>query len=405
MAVVKLSVSAWDAMFKEMYPAMRQESLAIRNRPLLEMIQRSDEFYGDNVVVPVLHEDPQGRSATYATARANSNTSKQVKFTHTTRYTDYGVVTLEAEAMKASSRNAGAFLEAKQVQVDGMLRNLGKSLHYSLYRSGSGSLARASAVSTGSNGTVTLTNASDSHAFGVGQVVIANANETGNSGTIRTAATVTKVNHSSGIITFDTVPAAWAADDYLYTEGDYDSKITGLAGWLPLSAPGATAFKGVDRTVNIAALGGHRVDNSGRSILENAEELGMFIGEFGGEPDVLLLNPRAGLQLSEQVGAKVERVDMEGKKAVVGFRGFELVNFITGPIKVVFDIGCPVNRGYMLQLDSWKLLTMGSVPHMIGEDGLMLRRGDADDYRIEARYWADLSCHAPGFNGVMSVAT
>lgn len=403
MAAVALSVSVFDAMLKEIYPDIRVEALAVKNRPLLEWMPKADEFYGDTYVVPIMYEDPQGRSAVLANAIDQAETSQQEKFVVTARKKDYGVVQIEAEAIMAASKDVGSFIRAKDTQISGMLRQLGKSLHLAMYRTKSGALGQIASVSTV---TVTLTKASDVYSFGRGQTVVVNPNETGNSGTIRaTAAKVIGRNVTAKTVTFDTdvAAASWAANDYMYTKGDYDARLTGLASWVPLTAPTSTLFFGVDRTKDIQALSGHRVDNSGRSILQNAEELAMLIGEYGGEPDTLFLNPRAGLQLSELCGAKVTRSD--GGRVKVGFTGFTLEHFVTGPIDIRFDIGCPLDLGYMLQRSTWKFAHMGGVPHVVRDDGRdSLRGATTDDIQVRGRYFGEMTCEIPGKNGVMSVA-
>lgn len=403
MAAVALSVSVFDAMLKEIYPDIRVEALAVKNRPLLEWMPKADEFYGDTYVVPIMYEDPQGRSAVLANAIDQAETTQQEKFVITARKKDYGVVQIEAEAIMAASKDVGSFIKAKDTQISGMLRQLGKSLHLAMYRTKSGSLGQVASVSTV---TVTLTKASDVYSFGKGQTVVANPTETGTPGNIRaTAAKVIGRDVTAKTVKFDTdvAAASWAANDYLYTKGDYDARLTGLASWLPLTAPSATTFFTVDRTKDIQALSGHRVDNSGRSILQNAEELAMLVGEYGGEPDTLFLNPRAGLQLSELCGAKVTRTD--GGRVKVGFTGFTLEHFVTGPIDIRFDIGCPLDLGYMLQRDTWKFAHMGGVPHVVRDDGRdSLRGATTDDVQVRGRYFGELCCSIPGKNGVMSVA-
>lgn len=403
MAAVALSVSVFDAMLKEIYPDVRVEALAVKMRPLLEWMPKSDTFEGDTLVVPIWYEDPQGRSAALSTAITNAETTQQEKFVITERKKDYGVVKIEAEAIMAARSNVGSFIRAKDAQISGMLRTLGKSLHLAMYRAKSGSIGKISSISTT---TVTLTNATDVYNFGKGQTVVASTADGG--GSVKTATKVTGRNVSAKTVTFaDDVTglaSAWAANDFLFTEGDYDKRLTGLASWIPLTAPTSTAFFTVDRTKDIQALSGHRVDNSGRSILQNAEELAMLIGEYGGEPDTLFLNPRAGLQLSELCGAKVTRSD--GGRVKVGFTGFTLEHFITGPIDVRFDIGCPQDKGYMLQRDTWKFYHLGGVPHIVRDDGRdSLRGSTTDDIEVRARYFGELGCHIPGKNGVMSVAT
>jgi hypothetical protein len=244
------------------------------------------------------------------------------------------------------------------------------------------------------------------YSFGKGQTIGSSTADGGGSVKAGTSKVVGR-NVTAKTVTFaDDVSAfgvPWAANDFLHNLGDYDLRLTGLASWLPLTAPGATSFFGVDRTKDIQALSGHRVDNSGRSILQNAEELAMLIGEYGGEPDTLFLNPRAGLQLSELCGAKVTRSD--GGRVKVGFTGFTLEHFVTGPIDIRFDIGCPVDMGYMLQRDTWKFAHMGGVPHIVRDDGRDSLRGTTtDDIQVRGRYFGEMVCHIPGKNGCMSVA-
>lgn len=396
-------------MMKEIYPSRRVESLAKRKRPLLNWLPEKDAFYGDAYVVPVLHDDPQGRSASLATAITNNSNTSQTKFVITERKKDYQAWKIEGEAIMAASKDVGSFVRAKQTQINGALRNLGKSLHLALYRSGSGSIGQVATggISDGSGeATIVLTNFSDCYNFGIGQTVV--ANDTDNDTSVKSGSPqITNIQHSTGTLTVDETVVAtysWAAADYIFNAGDPDAKVAGLSAWIPLTAPSATPFFSVDRTVNEAALSGHRVDNSGRSILENGQELAMLIGEFGGEPDAWFMNPRAGLQLAEQLDAQVERMD--GGHGSFGFTGFTLNSFVTGSIKVIFDIGCPPNLAWMLQRNTWEFACMGKVPHIIRDDGLTALRGSTtDDVEYRARYFGELVCYAPGFNGVMSIAT
>lgn len=418
---VTLTLSVFDAMMKEVYPDFRIESLAIRKRPLLEWIPRVDDWYGDALVVPVLYEDPQGYSEDLDKAITAAETTKQAKFVSTDRKHGYQVINLGAEAVMAASKDVGAFVRAKESQFSGALRNLGKQLHLQLYRSAAalGQISTITADSPAAGKTlIVLTNKSDVYNFGIGQTIMADDAATGDSPRgLPSAAKVEARDVSAGTITLDAdvvndaapfnyAASPWAANDYLFVYGTSTYRLKGLEAWLPLSAPGGSdSFFGVNRSSgDVQGLSGHRVNNTGRSILENAEELAMLIGEYGGEPDALFLNPRAGQQLAEDVGAKVTRND--GGHAKVGFSGFTLEHFVTGPVQVIFDTGCPVNRGFMLQKETWKMHHMGPVPHLIRDDGRDgLRGATTDTVQYRWRWFGDLMCEKPGWNGVMAVAT
>lgn len=401
---VTLNLSAFDAMLKEIYPAIRIESLAMRKRPLLEWVNKVDDWYGDAYVTPVMYEDPQGYSEDLDKAITNAETSKQVKFVSTARAHGYQVVKLLSEAVMAASKDVGSFIKAKETQFSGALRNLGKQLHIQLYR-GQSSKGQIASLTTADPAVITLTVKSDVYNFGIGETIMADDTATGASPRTLEVKVVAR-DAAAGTLTVDddvVTANSWAADDYLFTDGTPSLRSRGLADWLPLAAPSATTFLTVDRTTDIQGLSGHRVDNLGRSLIENGEELAMQIGEFGGEPDAWFMNPRAGLQLAEDLGAKVSRSD--GGHGKFGFSGFTLEHFITGPISVIFDTGCPANRAYMLQKNTLKFAHMGQVPHLIrddGNDGLRGSTTDTVEYRW--RWFGDLFFEKPGFNGVCSVA-
>lgn len=409
-----LDVTAFDAMMKEIYPNIRIMALSSKKRPLLEWMPKADVFEGDAYIVPQLYEDPQSANHQLSKAITQAETSKQVKFvlTDSDNKEDYGVVKIAGKAIHMARSNMGSFIRAKDTQIQGILRQLGKRLHLELYRGTSASKGQIAAGGIDGTGTIlALTNKSDVHNFGVGQTLIANV--TDDAVTMKTGGVkVTKRSVSGGTITVDTdvtgLGTAWAAGDYLFSDGDEGSGLSGLSAWLPLTEPSTSdSFFTVNRSTDVTRLSGHRVDNSGRTILENAQELAMLISEEGGDPDTLFLNPRAGLQLSSQTEAKVDRVNVEGgSNAKIGFSGFQIYNFVTGPLNVVFDVGCPPNRGYMLQRSAWKVIHTLGLPHIITDDGNRALRGSTtDDIEVRARRFCNLTCEAPAWNGVMSVAT
>jgi hypothetical protein len=416
---VTLDLTAFDAMLKEIYPDVRIESLAMRKRPLLEWVGKEDTWYGDAFVVPVLYEDPQGYSEDLDKALTNAEVSKQTKFVSTARAHGYQVVKLSSEAVMAASKDVGSFIRAKDTQFSGALRNLGKQLHLQLYR-GQAAKGVISALTVDSPSAgisrITLTVKSDVYNFGIGETIMADDTSTGASPRGGEAKVVNRdaangyiwvdadVNNDTGFTAGD----AWAAADYLFTHGTPSLRAHGLADWIPLTTPTAgSTFLTVDRASvtagDIQGLSGHRVDNTGRALIENGEELAMLIGEYGGEPDAWFMNPRAGLQLAEDLGAQVTRSD--GGHGTFGFSGFTLQHFVTGPINVIFDTGCPANRSYMLQKNTWRFAHMGQVPHLIRDDGRDgLRGSTTDTVEYRWRWFGDLFCDKPGYNGVCSVA-
>ena len=412
------SLTNFDAFLKATFPPQQIKLLAASlQRPLLNWLPKSEEFGGASITVPVLWGNPAGRSADFSTALTNANTTQKSKFVITDTKKDYNVVQIESEVIMRSNRGDWSYAEAKALEIKQKLDELNKSLSISCFRSGSGSIGVVDSVD-GTGQIITLTNKSDVHYFSVGMNV--NFNNTDDATSLYTTdgstvanPTVTKVDSSAGTITVDedteysVTPGGGTdvgAGAYIFAEGDADAKLTGLEAWVPLTAPGASAFFGVDRTENITALSGHRVDNANGNLLDNGLELHTLIGEFGGKPDVWVMHPRAGIELAKDVGVKVERMD--GKRAKVGFNGFTLVGHMADDIDVMFDYSCPRGRAYMLQRDTWKVYHVGGLPHIVQDDGLMVTRSNTfDGVECRGRYYAEVACSAPGHNGVMSVAT
>jgi hypothetical protein len=417
MPAVQQTVTLMDAFMKEIYPDWKLHQLMTRKRAFLKWVPMKGDFDGDAYVVPVYYEDPQSVYNTLANAVTHAETSQSKKFVISARKKLYGEVQIEAEALMASKSKRGAFISARTTEIDGILRQLGKRLHTDLLRAGTGSIGRAKTITkdnpAAGSSRILLYNKSDVYNFGNGMVL--EANNTDNATTPKTNDEVIKViavNAADGHIFVsedvidDLSTTAWADDDFLFPVDQYDSTISGVGKWLPLSAPtsGDSHFT-VDRSVSVEALAGHRVDDTSRSVLVNAQELAMRVAEFGGDPETLFLNPRAGLQLQEEAGTKVER--LEPGMAQLGFDGFRIHSFVTGPINVVFDICVPADRGYLLQRDTWRFAHLGPVPHIIADDGKQSQRkedGTYDGIAVRARLFGELVCNAPGYNGVMSVA-
>jgi len=95
--------------------------------------------------------------------------------------------------------------------------------------------------------------------------------------------------------------------------------------------------------------------------------------------------------------SKVQYVDLK-VKADIGFRGM-VISGPRGLINVIPDQNCPAGRAFMLQMDVWKLYSLGKAPRILDTDGLkMLREAAADGVQVRVGYYAQLGCRAPGWN-------
>ncbi len=396
--MASLDMTSFDAALKQHYTNDRIENMVYSDNPLLALLPKYEQFGGKNLPIDVIHGNPQGRSATFATAQANKTASKIVAFT-LTRNSDYSLASISNEVIEASKGNANAFMEAATTEIDGAINAAVRSLAIALYGSGSGKIGR---VTTGSTGTsITLTEANDVTNFEVGMEIVFSTADGG--GAVKSGSvTVTGINRDTGVLTVDAQSAiasgsGTATNDYIFVQGDYDSKLKGLAAWLPSSAPGATAFFGVDRSVDASRLGGIRYDGSSEPIEEALIGAAARVAREGGKPTHCFMNYSKFAELEKALGSKVQYVDLKAS-ADIGFRGI-MINGPRGPIKVIPDQNCPSGVAYMLQLDVWKLYSLGKAPKILDSDGLkMLRESSADAVEVRVGYYAQLGCRAPGFN-------
>ena len=394
-------MTTFAAALKQHYTNERIENMVYKDNPFLAMVAKYEDFGGENLKLPIKYGIPQGRSATFSDAQANK-TNTQLKAFLLTRQADYSLASIANETIEASKGNANAFMEAATVEIDGAIESATRSLAIACFGDGSGAIGQVLAT-TSSVATFTLKQIDDVTNFEVGMQLKLNATKTGSSGTLSTAVTVDGINRDTGVITLSAA-ASLTADHFIYQEGDYDAKIKGLNAWVPSSAPGSTdSFFGVNRSSDATRLGGIRFDGSSLPIEEALIGGASRVAREGGKPDVCFMNYSNFADLEKALGSKVSYVDVKASPEI-GFRGI-LVHGPRGPIKVIPDQNCPKDVAFMLQMDVWKLYSLGKAPKILDSDGLkFLRDSSADSVEVRVGYYAQLGCRGPGYNVRIALA-
>ena len=383
-------MTTFAAALKQHYTDEKIENMVYKDNPFLAMIAKYEDFGGENLKLPVKYGLPMGRSATFADAVSNKSAS-QLKAFLLTRKADYAIASIANETLEASKGNANAFIEAATFEIDGAIEAATRSLAISLYGDGSGQIGVVGslATTTASNDTVTLATIQDITNFEVGMQL--------NFGTATSNKEISTINRDTGVILLTGASGA-TTTEAIYVDGDKDNKLTGLGGWLPSSAPGSTdSFFGVNRSSDATRLGGIRFDGSSLPLEEALIGAAARVAREGGKPDVCFINYNNFADLEKALGSKVSYVDVKVNPEI-GFRGI-MVHGPRGPIKVVPDQNCPNGVAYLLQMDVWKLYSLGKAPKILDSDGLkFLRESTADAVEARVGYYAQLGCRAPGFN-------
>ena len=411
--MANIDLTSLNPVLKELYDDQKVLNEVYKTNPTLAMMPKMTEAGGKYYPQPVQIGVSQGRSSTFSTAQTNQTSDVFREFL-VTLASDYSLATLDNKTLLSARTDKQAFINAAKVQVDGAIRSIKNSLGSALFRSGSGSIGQISSITTG---VIVLASALDVVQFEIGMVIQANATDGG----VPRAALgyVISVDRSAGTVTVSASlggsagsPASWAASDYLLVQGDNNAKISGLAGWLPFAAPSSgDSWYGVDRSIDTVRLAGNRKDASNQSIEEGLQDFLTQIAINDGAPDYFITNPNSYVALQKALGSKAQIVELAAEmgkdyRAVVGFKALE-IQMSGMTVKVLQDRNCPAQLGYALQMDTWKLISLGDAPQILtyGAEGLeVLRVSNADAAELRVGYYANLVCNAPAYNGVIKLS-
>ena len=378
-------------------------------------------------MVPLEYGTPQGRSHTFSNAQAQQTPTALVSF-FVYVIEDYQLVTITNLLMEQTKTNAGAFVDAAKLQMDGGFRNITNNIAFELFGSGTATRGIAAATSTQTGGVAVggvvlpLTNAQQIVAFEVGMLLVASATDGG--APSADTVLITAVDRANGIVTGTasaaTLSANWAIGTgiaYLSISGDLPTTgavntgsylaLSGLAAWLPVTTPAVNdSFWGVNRSADPTRLAGCRFNATAYTIEEGLTNALAFLNREGGKPDLCVMDFASYASLVNALGAKVQYVQVNHDEVEVSFEGITFQSAY-GRVTILADRSCPPQTAYLLTMNTWKLRSLGKVPHILtyGMEGLEgLRVGNADALEIRIGYYGNLICSAPGWNCVVQLS-
>lgn len=414
-----LDQTSFEPLLKVLYPSDVIKNMAYLNQPFYALVPKDETFEGESRKEPVIFADSQNRSATAATAFTASS-SLQSKAFIITRVANYASASISNETILASRSDAGAFTRAIKLATDSAINSVARSLGVQLYRGGTGTVARIDASATINSSTVAvqLSQPADAMNLSVGMSIAFSGTDGGaaRSGT----AFIVKIDPIAGTFlasaTFGGAPAALSSlvsgvsvSDYIYANaGDINLTVSGLNAWLPgTSVSAADSFFSVNRSADKARLAGIQYDGSALSIEEALQKAASLVATIGGMPSHVFMNFADYYNLtialsSKQVLAQMTREEVSEPKASVGFNALQLIG-PHGPLKIIPDVNCPKGYAYVLQLDTWKLSSLGEAVRLFDTDGRTLLRDSGDSVSLRVFSYAQLSCRAPGYNAVVTL--
>lgn len=432
MSAVYANSSNQIAALKELYKDDKEymKDLVYKENPFLALVPKDespDGFAGKYIPVPLEYGVPQGRSHSFSNAQSNQTATALASF-FVYVISDYQLVTITNLLMEQTKSNAGAFVDAAKLQMDGGFRNITNNIAFELFGSGTASRGTSTSAST-QNGVVAggtvlpLSNAQQIVNFEVGMLLRASATDGG--AISDDTVIITAVDRSAGIIygtasdaSLDTEWGIGSAAAYLSQDGDLPTAgasstssylaLSGLAAWIPVASPGSSDnFWGVNRSADPTRLGGLRYDARSYTIEEGMTNALAFANREGAKPDICIMDFASYAALVNSLGAKVQYVQIKHDEVEVAFDGI-MFQSAYGKITVLADRSCPPQTAYVLTMSTLKLRSLGKVPHILtyGMEGLEgLRVGNADALEIRIGYYGNLICSAPGWNMVVQLSS
>lgn len=416
------------AALKELYTDDKDymRDVVYKENPTLALLPKNespDGMAGKYVPVPIEFGVPQGRSHNFANAQNNQTASQLASF-FVFVIEDYQLVTITNLFMEQTKTNAGAFVDGAKLQIDGGIRNLTNNIAFELFSDGTGTRGILAAVGgyaqSGPNITMTLSNAQQIVAFEVGMTLVASA--TPGSAPSTDYVTVTRVNRATGVIqgtssTGGALSGNFANGAAISVMGDLPAGgmtninsslcLSGIPAWIPKVSPApGDNFWGVDRSQDPTRLGGLRYDATNYTIEEGVTNALAFANREGAKPDLMIMDFASYAALVNSLGAKVQYVQLEHDEVEVAFEGIKFQSAY-GVINVLADRSCQPQTAFALTMSTWKLRSLGKVPHILtyGLEGLEgLRVGNADALEIRIAHYSNLICSAPAWNMVISLS-
>lgn len=400
-----MDLTAANAVLKELYGVQQLEYETYQDRPTLALISKREDSGGKLIPLPVQYNDGPGASADYTKVETGTRAEEFATFQLVGKTMHHKAV-LTGDAIASARGDKTAFVDLIKNSVKSKINALANDCAIVLFGGGTGTIGVVGSIHA-TNGTLTLATTADAVKFTRGQVL--QATDTDGGTAVAALGYVIAVNRNTGVLTITdsassttgTTPTGWSAVNYPYlvTYGNLNSVAKGIPAWCPSSAPDSTAFLGVDRSVDSLLYGGF-INGSGLPAEEAIIKASVQQYMNGGKCDAVICNPLKWGSLALSMGQRVRYTEVKGP-AQVSFTGI-VVATRNGPVTVLADRYCPYSDCFMLDMDSWKMFSVGKVPQVNqtvtgGLEWIPVPGYDRAEIRFEARLMA-IGCTRPGHN-------
>ena len=405
-----------NELLKEVWADGVPKDACYKNHPFMGLVKKStDRLVGEYFVLPIKYGNIQAVSPNIANSIARAAAAQaSFKQFQIPRTVVYNTALIDGVTAAISKGNKAAAMDAIEIAMESTPEAQSDAIASMLFRSGFGKIAT---IGTGTNlatKVITLSAPEDARHFENGMRLVFGATET--TGTLRDSAdflTVVAVDPDAGTVLTDaptdlaTSITGIALGDSIFPQDWRQNAASpirqvafGAEAWVPPTAPTSTTFCGVDRSVSPARLGGMRIDNTteNRPLDEFLRRMCARASRNSKKIDHIFLNPERWQDLADLRDGFRNCVLKPADAQDIGFDALEMSSLV-GNVKIVPDPDCPSDRAVGVKLDTWELMSVGDLVHVIDDDGKWANRSaTADALEVRFRSIFNLGCMDPSSN-------
>ncbi len=375
-------------------------------------IPKDTTWEGEHQIITVMYGGMNGRSAKFPNAQANKSPPKY-KNMQIPSLDNFALWSIDHKLIVLTRSQKGSLVRALAENTEKAMTRLKHSTCFMLWGNGGGAIG---VIDTVTNDTVVLVNPNDVRNFEVGDIIEASTAD-GTSGAVKAdTATVESIDEDTGTIVFeedvDSFGTAWAANDFLFHDGDFGVVFHGVPAYVTSDTPGSggvpVSIHGMDRSAHVTRLAGHRftaatanVADEVKAALAKAKRRNCKISDLYTSPEVF-----------DEIEAElqVQKRYVDESVGRVGYKGLEFTMQGGKVIKLWSDDDIPLSPNgkrqvYGLKRDAWKFHTALEYPMWLTIDGKREFDTERDANASEGRLGGYGECYTnePGNNFVLEL--
>jgi hypothetical protein len=413
---ISLTQGAADAILKEIYSDDGVTDEFFRENPYLALMPKKEDVTGRFFEQPVWASAGQAQSRTFGASTSGpglqsmANISGEAPFTFLVpKVENMAVANVSAKLIAETSSTKGAFVDMVRAIADNQLQQLINDTSIGLFRGSD--INRGQVGGSVAGTTLTFSNPADAVNVELGMFLEFAATNSGTS--VRALAAnntdchITALDYVAGVAT-----VAWSGSgtqtltannvqvgDYIYRAGDKSLGFNGFLDWIPYGGvTSGDSYLTVNRSKQSVRLAGSWLDGTQGNLEEVLEKAVNRVALFGGKLTHFIMPYGQFTALANAQGAKVQLVNVKSAEADIGFEGIEITG-ANGRVVCLPDRSCPSNTIAGVNINAWKLISVGKAVRTWQEDGkVWLRSYNQNGMEIRFYSLANLVCREPRSN-------